>query len=91
MQFTSFNIYYCGIVCLCDHLTIMEDDGTTLMGKICGPNIESNIAIEGMVMGSSSLAAIRSASNVVNIMFTSYGGIAWPGWSLSWSAVTPGE
>ena len=70
----------------------MEDDGTTLIGKSCGPNINSNIATsEGMLFGSSSPAAMRSKSNVVNIMFSSDGGIAWPGWSLSWSAVTQGE
>ena len=91
LQFTAFDIYYCAIVCLCDHLTIMDGDGTILMGKSCGPNIGSNIVIGGNVMESSLPTAIISTSNIVNLMFSSDGGHTWPGWSLSWSAVTPGE
>ena len=78
LQFTAFDIqsHY---NCRYDHLTIMDGDGTTLMERRCGTSLP---------------AAIRSTSNVVNLLFStnsnSYDG-GNSGWSVSWSAVTPGE
>ena len=76
LQFTAFNIEYHS-TCSYDHLTIMDGDGTTLMEKSCGTTIP---------------AAIRSTSKIVNLVFSTDdvdGGNS--GWSVSWSAVTPGE
>ena len=36
-------------------------------------------------------ADIRSTSNIVNLVFTGGSGYGHSGWSVSWSAVTPGE
>ena len=69
----------------------MDGDGTTLMGKSCGPTIDSTIVIGGNTMESFLPPTIISTSNVVNVIFTSDLSATLPGWSLSWSAVTPGE
>ena len=91
-QFTAFDIYDCPQACLCDHLTIMDGDGTTLIEKSCGSTADGSIVIGGQSLGFSLLSIpITSRSNVVNLMFSSDGSLTWPGWSLSWSAVTPGE
>ena len=76
LQFTAFDIE-AESTCAYDHLTITDGDGTTLMEKSCGNSLP---------------AAIRSTSNVVNLVFTTddYDG-GNSGWSVSWSAVTPGE
>ena len=59
-----------------DHLTITDGDGTTLMEKSCSRSLP---------------AAIRSTSNIVNLLFSTNGVNSYSGWSVSWSAVTPGE
>ena len=80
LQFTAFNIEYYSDEwcpgCSCDHLTITDGDGTTLMEKNCGNSLP---------------AAIRSTSNVVNLVFRTDSSVTFSGWSVSWSAVTPGE
>ena len=75
LQFTAFDIES-DPTCRYDHLTITDGDGTTLMEKSCGNSLP---------------AAIRSRSNVVNLVFSTDGGATYSGWSVSWSAVTPGE
>merc|ERR1712025_1562392 len=51
-------------------------DGPTLMEKSCGNSLPANIT---------------STTNIVKLVFkTDYSGTR-PGWSVSWSAVTPGE
>ena len=75
LQFTAFDIESCSN-CGCDHLTIMDGDGTTLMEKSCGNSLPADI---------------RSTSNVVNLVFVTSGANTRSGWSVSWSAVTPGE
>ena len=80
LQFTAFHIesdtFQCGVSCACDHLTITDGDGTILMEENCDRTLP---------------AAIRSKSNVVNLVFSTDGSVAMTGWSVSWSAVTPGE
>ena len=104
LQFTAFDIESCSS-CWCDHLTITDSDGTTLMEKSCGSSSSSNIGygygysgssssnvvVGGQSIGSSLPAAVTSTSNSVNLVFStdSYG--QRTGWSVSWSAVTPGE
>ena len=83
LQFTAFDIEepdyeydYDSLTCPYDHLTITDGDGTTLMEKSCGNSLP---------------AAIRSTSNIVNLLFSTNGVNSYSGWSVSWSAVTPGE
>ena len=90
LQFTAFDIEaeydydyeeeeydYESFTCPDDHLTITDGDGTTLMEKSCGNSLP---------------AAIRSISNIVKLVFiTDDSDTGWTGWSVSWSAVTPGE
>ena len=75
LEFTAFNIQYDSI-CLNDHLTITDGDGTTLMGSRCGSNPPNTFT---------------SRSNTVNLVFSTNWAATWTGWSLSWSAVAPGE
>ena len=76
LQFTAFDIESHS-TCYFDHLTITDGDGTTLMEKSCGTTIP---------------AAIRSTSNLVNLVFsTDRFDDGNSGWSVSWSTVTPGE
>ena len=76
LQFTAFDIEDGYNTCDWDHLTITDGDGTTLMEKSCGTTLPSDIT---------------STSNIVNLVFSSDSGTTRPGWSVSWSAVTPGE
>ena len=61
-----------------DHLTITNGDGKTLMEKTCGINLPGDLI---------------SNSNIVNLEFFTddYYDAEGAGWSVSWSAVTPGE
>ena len=74
IEFTTFKIESHS-TCAFDHLTITDEDGTTLMEKSCGKSLP---------------ASITSRTNIVHIFFTSNGIITRPGWSLSWNAVTRG-
>ena len=76
LQFTAFDIE-AHSTCFFDHLTITDGDGTTLMEKNCGNTLPP---------------AITSTSNIVKLVFiTDDFDFGNSGWSLSWSAVTPGE
>ena len=75
LQFTAFDIE-AHSTCFFDHLTITDGDGTTLMEKNCGNTLPP---------------AITSTSNIVKLVFITDNLVTRPGWSLSWSAVTPGE
>ena len=89
LQFTAFHIesdtFQCGVSCACDHLTITDGDGTTLMEKSCGSILPANIT---------------STSNIINLLFSSTSvklylsdrrNDVMTGWSLNWRAVEPGE
>ena len=76
IKFTVFNIELdpeCG-VCGCDYLTIVDGDGTTLMGKSCGSPVWSPQTPWWTVVGSQSLGIslppdVVSRSNVVKLLF----------------------
>ena len=75
LQFIAFDIES-ESTCDYDHLTITDGEGTTLMEKSCGSSLPANIT---------------STSNIVKLVFITDGSVTRPGWSVSWSAVTPGE
>ena len=58
-----------------DYLSITDGDGTTLMGRTKGYSKPANIT---------------SKTNVVKLLFTTSEKDARTGWSVNWSAVTPG-
>ena len=58
------------------YLTIMDGDGTTLMEENCGHSMPADIT---------------SRSNIVKLHFSSSSSFyTKPGWSVTWTAVTPG-
>ena len=93
LQFTAFDIQFTDefLTTCSDHLTIMDEDGTTLMEKSCGSHFNGSILFGDKMIGSFLPVPIRSRSNIVNLTFSSDSSInTWPGWSLSWTAVTSG-
>merc|ERR1719500_732127 len=74
LQFTAFDIESHS-TCAYDHLTITDGDGTTLMEKSCGSSLP---------------ATITSRTNSVTLIFTTDDSYAKTGWSVNWTAVTPG-
>ena len=75
LQFTAFSIE-AARDCRYDGLTITDGDGTILMEKSCGSELPADIL---------------SRSNIVDLYFNTDGSVTMSGWSVSWSAVTPGE
>ena len=75
LQFTAFDIESHSS-CNYDHLTITDGDGTTLMEKSCGNSLPADIT---------------STSNIVKLVFKTDNAGTRSGWSVSWSAVIPGE
>ena len=71
--------------CSCDFVKITDGDGTTLMNNSCGYSSSDP---------SSSIyflpPIITTRSNRVEIFFHTDASQTQPGWSLSWSEVTPG-
>ena len=88
LEFTAFDIES-NSDCDYDHLTITDGNGATLMEKSCGS--AGNLVIGGEKRNSTLPPNIWSWSNKVNFVFVTDGGGTRPGWSVSWSAVTPGE
>ena len=74
LEFTAFNVEYSS-TCRYDHLTITDGDGTILMRKRCGTILPNKLT---------------SRSNIVKLKFHTDASGGRAGWSLSWSAVTPG-
>ena len=58
-----------------DYLSITDGDGTTLMGRTSGYTKPANIT---------------SRTNVLKLLFTTNEETTRTGWSVNWSAVTPG-
>ena len=76
LEFTQFDVEW-GRNCKNDFVRITDGDGTILMEKSCGNTLPADIT---------------STSNIVKLVFSTDGsGTGWTGWSVSWSAVTPGE
>ena len=90
LQFTSFNLQPAPN-CIYDYLIITDGDGKTLLGRSCGPGYYDQNIIVGNSMTAGPLPVpIQGSSSLVNIKFSSDGSSSFPGWSLSWAAVTPG-
>ena len=76
LTFSAFDIHSSCSGCSCnDHLTITDGDGTTLMEKSCGSSLP---------------AAITTRTNIVKLVFSTDFDVTKTGWSLNWTAVTPG-
>ena len=86
LEFTNFEVWACDITtCPCDFVKITDGDGTTLMDNSCGYSDRDP---------SSSLyflpLSITTNTNKVEIVFHTDGNDNTAGWSLSWTAMTPG-
>lgn len=81
LEFTIFWVNACEDIntCPCDFVKITDGNGATLMDKSCGYYFARTI--------------MTSQSNRVEIFFHTVGDFSelGLGWSLRWSAVTPGE
>ena len=84
LDFTSFAVHHC-TNCDCDHVKITDGDGTTLMDKSCGYSTSSPTSSSYFVP-----PVIVSNTNTVEIFFHTDTRTAKSGWSLRWTAVTPG-
>ena len=91
LRFTAFNIEYHS-TCRYDHLTITDGvDGSTLMEKSCGDTTSYGILVGGQSIGFILPADITSTSNIVKLVFKTDNAGTRSGWSVSWSAVIPGQ
>ena len=91
IEFLAFDIDFdpvlCDLNCNCDHLTITDGDGTTLMGKSCGSTSNSTAIFEGRLIGSSLPPAIFSRSNSISIVFKTVSLGSMSGWKVNWHQV----
>ena len=85
LEFTSFAVYW-GSTCQYDFVKITDGDGTTLMDNSCGYSSSDPSSSSYFLP-----PIITTRSNRVEIFFHTDGSRTSSGWSLSWSAVTPGE
>ena len=94
LEFTAFDLDFdpvlCDLNCNCDHLTITDGDGTTLMARGCGSSANSTAIFEGKLIGSSLPPAIVSKSNSISIAFRTGSLGSKSGWRITWKAVAPG-
>ena len=82
LEFTHFAVYW-GSTCQYDYVKITDGDGTTLMDNSCGYSDPSHSPYFRP-------PTITTRSNTVEIFFHTNIDHTSVGWSLSWSAVTPG-
>ena len=86
LEFTHFAVWPCGVACSCDFVKITDGDGTTLMDISCGySSLRPSHSYYFLP------PIITTRSNRVEIFFHTNASRPATGWSLSWSAVTPGE
>ena len=95
LEFTSFDVYVCNGITInrcggCDFVKITDGDGTTLMDMSCGSSLEDPHSPRYFLP-----PTMTTRSNTVEIFFRTYDidNVDFgkdSGWSLSWSAVTPG-
>ncbi len=86
LEFTHFAVSGC---CGCqnsDFVKITDGDGTILMDKSCGYSDRDPSSFSYFLP-----PIITTRSNRVEIFFHTDGSEPKAGWSLSWSAMTPGE
>ena len=88
LEFTWFAVQTCDNIttCPCNFVKITDGDGTTLMDNSCGSS-----SYDPSYLAYFLPPIITTRSNRVEIFFHTDGKWTRPGWSLSWSAVTPGE
>ena len=89
LEFNRFDVWVCKDIatCSCEFVKITDGNGTTFLDNSCGfssiPDPNSPFYFKP--------PTITSSGNRVEVVFHSDGEGQEPGWSLSWSAVTPGE
>ena len=87
LEFTNFTIYGDPTACdIYDYVEITDGDGTTLMDKSCGDSSRNPSDPIHFLP-----PVITSRSSRVAIFFNTGGSWTGSGWSLRWSAVTPGH
>ena len=74
------------ITCPCDFVKITDGDGTTLMDNSCGYS-----SLDPSHSSYFLPPIMTTRTSKVEIFFNTDDEDTQPGWSLSWSAVTPGE
>ena len=86
LEFTNFAVWVCGDIntCQCDYVKITDGDGTILMDQSCGFswNLPLNLTYMPPI--------ITTRSNTVKILFRTDVNSTITGWSLRWTAMTPG-
>ena len=75
LQFTAFDVES-DYDCRYDNLVIVDGDRTTLMEKMCGTTLPSDVV---------------SKSNIVKLHFTTDGDTTKPGWRVTWTARKSGS
>ena len=88
LEFTRFQVVRCSsdtANCSCDYVKIVEGDGTTLMDRGCGYSTTTPSSSWYFLP-----PIFITKTNAVDIFFYTDGSGAAPGWSLKWTAVTPG-
>ena len=88
LEFTRFEVYACNAdtaTCPCDYVKIVEGDWTTLIDRGCGHSTTTPSSSYYFLP-----PIFTTKTNVVDIFFHTDSSGAWSGWSLNWTAVTPG-
>ena len=87
LEFTFIAVRACDMaLCLCNYVMITDGDGTILLAKKCGfSSVDPSNYLYGLP------PVIMTRSNTVDIYFhTGTTGNPQAGWSLNWTALTPG-
>ena len=84
MQFTKTAVWH-ATGCPKDYVKITDGDGTILMDKSCGYSSHSPTSSAYFLP-----SAITTKTNTVDILFHTDASGSQDGWSLNWTAVTPG-
>ena len=84
IEFTKIAIWWAEM-CPNDYVKITDEDGTTLMDRGCGYGPGNKASASYFLP-----PIITTLTNTVNIFFHTDGSGTQPGWSLKWTAVTPG-
>ena len=99
IYFTAFDIEYNSLRCpdcSCNFMTIIDGDGTVLMGKSCGSVDEKiyQVVVAGQSIDSSLPPNITSRSNVIKLDFRTIAStykMEKRRWGVRWEAVVPGQ
>ena len=84
IEFTKIAIWWAEM-CPNDYVKITDEDGTTLMDRGCGYGPGNKASASYFLP-----PIITTLTNTVNIFFHTDASGAQKGWSLKWTAVTPG-